>query len=114
MGLAAIALERDRLAKEAHENRLSPDDLEGGVLALVVLAASRVDVAQANLAPQQAAVLTLGRIAERQVSVDGRLRVSPTLMVTLSCDPRRMDVLLGAELLDGVVELIEEPSAMIG
>jgi len=114
MGFVAIALERNRLARKARETGLSPDEMDGGVLALVDLGAYRVDVSQASLAPQRAAVLTVGRIAERPVAVDGVVCVSPTVTVTLSCDPRRMDGLLGAELLDRVVELIEEPFVMIG
>jgi pyruvate dehydrogenase E2 component (dihydrolipoamide acetyltransferase) len=59
------------------------------------------------------AILGVGRIAERPVVVDGRLLACPTVILTLSCDHRSVDSVLGAQLLDRVVDLIEEPSGLL-
>jgi pyruvate dehydrogenase E2 component (dihydrolipoamide acetyltransferase) len=113
MGLAEIAAERSRLVNKAREGRLSPGDLEGGAFALANLGMYRVDVFQAILTPLQTVILAAGRITERPVAVEGRIRVRPTMVLTLSCDSRMLNGSLGAQLLDRVVELIEEPYRLI-
>jgi pyruvate dehydrogenase E2 component (dihydrolipoamide acetyltransferase) len=113
MGLAQIASERSRLFLGAREGSLSPGDLEGGAFTLTDLGMYRVDVFQAILNPPQSVMLAVGRIAERPVAIEGQACVRPTMVVTLSCDARVLNGALGAQFLDRVVELIEEPYGLI-
>jgi pyruvate dehydrogenase E2 component (dihydrolipoamide acetyltransferase) len=109
LGLAQIAAERNRLVEKAREGKLAPDDMNGSTFTLTNLGMYRVDVFQAILNPPQSGILAVGRIAERPVVVEGHLCVRPTVVVTLSCDHRVLDGVLGAQFLGRVVELIEDP-----
>ena len=113
MGLAQMASERNRLVEKAQKGKLLPDDLEGSTFTLTNLGMHRVDVFQAILSPPQSAILAVGRIAERPVTIEGQLCVRPTMVLTLSCDHRVLDGFLGAQFLGRVVELIEAPYELI-
>jgi pyruvate dehydrogenase E2 component (dihydrolipoamide acetyltransferase) len=68
-----------------------------------------VDAFQAIVNAPQAAILAVGRIAERPVAVGGALAVRPVLTLTMSFDHRVVDGARGAEFLDTLAGLIEEP-----
>jgi pyruvate dehydrogenase E2 component (dihydrolipoamide acetyltransferase) len=61
----------------------------------------------------QAAILAVGRIAERVVPVDGQPAVRPMLILTLACDHRVVDGARGARFLSDLATLIEEPWGVI-
>ena len=112
-GLVQLAAERTRLLEMVRRGDLSPDDLGDSSFTLTDLGMHRVDVFQAILNPPQSAILAAGRIIERPVAIEGRPAVRPTMVLTLSCDHRVLDGELGAELLDRIVELIEDPTELI-
>jgi pyruvate dehydrogenase E2 component (dihydrolipoamide acetyltransferase) len=72
-----------------------------------------VDSFSAIINPPQAAILAVGRIAERVVPVDGRPAVRSMMDLTLSCDHRVVDGARGAQFLATLAELIEEPLALV-
>lgn len=111
--LSQIASERAALVEKARTGTLSVDDLSDGTFTLTNLGMFRVDAFQAVLNPPQAAILAVGRIAERPVVVDGLLDVCPTAVLSLSCDHRVLDGALAAQFLGRVVELVEEPYALL-
>ena len=107
--LAQIAAERSVLVARARTGQLSPADLAGGTFTLTNLGMYRVDSFHAILNPPQSAILAVGRIAERPVAIGGQLAVRRTVVLTLSCDHRVLDGVLGALFLGRVAELIEDP-----
>jgi pyruvate dehydrogenase E2 component (dihydrolipoamide acetyltransferase) len=94
--LAQIAAERTALVARARSGQLSPDDLSGGTFTLTNLGMYRVDRFHAILNPPQAAILAVGRIAERPVAIGRQLAVRQTVVLSLSCDHRVLDGVLGA------------------
>jgi pyruvate dehydrogenase E2 component (dihydrolipoamide acetyltransferase) len=72
-----------------------------------------VDAFNAIINSPQAAILAVGRIAERVVPMNGQPAVQPTLLLTLSCDHRAVDGARGARFLDTVATLIEEPLGLL-
>jgi pyruvate dehydrogenase E2 component (dihydrolipoamide acetyltransferase) len=72
-----------------------------------------VDAFNAIVNPPQAAILAVGRIADRVVPVDGRPAVQPTMVLTLSCDHRAVDGARGAQFLGALADLVEEPLALL-
>jgi pyruvate dehydrogenase E2 component (dihydrolipoamide acetyltransferase) len=68
-----------------------------------------VDAFNAIINTPQAAILAVGRIAERVVPVDGQPAVRPMLTLTLACDHRVVDGARAAQFLDDLANLIEEP-----
>jgi pyruvate dehydrogenase E2 component (dihydrolipoamide acetyltransferase) len=111
--LSQIASERAQLVEKARTGTLSVDDLSGGTFTLTNLGMFRVDTFQAILNPPQSAILAVGRIVERPAVVAGQLVARPAAMLSLSCDHRVLDGALAAQFLGRVVELIEEPYALL-
>ena len=72
-----------------------------------------VDAFSAILNPPQAAILAVGRIADRVVAVNGRALVQPTMVLTLSGDHRAIDGARGAQFLGVLADLVEEPLALL-
>jgi pyruvate dehydrogenase E2 component (dihydrolipoyllysine-residue acetyltransferase) len=113
LGLAEIAARREDLVTRAQAGRLRPADIQGGVFTISNLGMYSVDAFSAIVNPPQAAILAVGRIADRVVPVDGRPAVQPTMVLTLSCDHRALDGARGAQFLGALAELIEEPLALL-
>ena len=111
--LAQIAAERSALVARARAGQLSLEDLAGGTFTLTNLGMYRVDSFHAILNPPQSAILAVGRIAERPVAIAGQLAVRRTVVLTLSCDHRVLDGVLGARFLGRVAELIEDPYELL-
>ena len=111
--LAEIAARREDLVSRAQAGKLRPADIQGGGFTISNLGMYGVDAFNAIVNPPQAAILAIGRIAERVVAVDGRPTVQPTMVMTLSCDHRALDGARGAQFLGALADLTEEPLALL-
>jgi pyruvate dehydrogenase E2 component (dihydrolipoamide acetyltransferase) len=107
--LASIATQRRDLADRARGGRLRPQDITGGTFTISNLGMYGVDAFSAIITPSQAAVLAVGRIADRVVAVDGAPAVRPMLTMTLSSDHRVVDGAQAAVFLGDVATAIEDP-----
>ena len=112
--LGAIAVQRREFAERARTNKLRPADLAGGTFTISNLGMFDVDAFTAIITPPQAAILAVGRIADRVVAVDGRPAVRPMMTLTLSSDHRVVDGARAAEFLRDVAEAIANPQACLG
>jgi pyruvate dehydrogenase E2 component (dihydrolipoamide acetyltransferase) len=111
--LSEIAELRKELATKAQTGKLRPQDISGGTFTISNLGMYNVDAFNAIINSPQAAILAVGRIAERVVPVNGQPAVQPTMLLTLSCDHRAIDGARGARFLDTVATLIEEPLGLL-
>lgn len=109
MTLSELAKCRAEMVERAKSNRLTLDDLSGGTFTVSNLGMYGVDAFNAIVNPPQAAILAVSRIADRVVPVDGQPVVQPMLTLSLSCDHRVVDGARGAEFLQALADLIEEP-----
>jgi len=73
-----------------------------------------VDAFTAIISPPQAAILAVGRIAERVVPVDHRPEIRTMMSLTLSSDHRVVDGARAAEFLRDVADAIGNPQKWIG
>lgn len=112
LGLGQLAARRIALVAKAQAGKLSPDDISGGTFTISNLGMYGVDAFNAIVNPPQAAILAVSRIAERVVPVDGRPAVVSTINLSLSCDHRVVDGARGAQFLQTLSELIENPLRM--
>jgi pyruvate dehydrogenase E2 component (dihydrolipoamide acetyltransferase) len=108
-----IARQRQELMARAQAGKLRLEDLADGTFTISNLGMYGVDAFNAIVNPPQAAILAVGRIADRVVAVNGQPAVRPTLMLSLSCDHRVVDGARGAAFLDTLADLIEEPLALL-
>jgi pyruvate dehydrogenase E2 component (dihydrolipoyllysine-residue acetyltransferase) len=113
LGLAQIAERRRAVVEAARAGKLRPDDVQGGTFTISNLGMYGVDAFSAIVNAPQAAILAVGRIADRVVAVDGHAVVRPMLVLTLSLDHRVVDGARGAEFLDTLASLIEEPAGLV-
>jgi pyruvate dehydrogenase E2 component (dihydrolipoamide acetyltransferase) len=113
LSLEEIAYRRDDLVKRANTGGLQPDDIQGGTFTITNLGMYGIDVFNAIINPPEAAILAVGRILERVIPVDGQPSVQPVMMLSLSCDHRVVDGARGAEFIQTLVGLMEEPLALL-
>jgi pyruvate dehydrogenase E2 component (dihydrolipoamide acetyltransferase) len=113
LSLAAITARREDLVSRAQAGKLRPADIQGGGFTISNLGMYGVDAFNAIVNPPQAAILAVGRIADRVVAVNGQPAVQPTMVLTLSCDHRALDGARGAQFIGALAELIEEPLALL-
>jgi pyruvate dehydrogenase E2 component (dihydrolipoamide acetyltransferase) len=111
--LAEIATGREDLVSRAQAGKLRPADIQGGTFTISNLGMYGVDAFDAIVNPPQAAILAVGRIADRVVAVNGQAAVQPTMVLTLSCDHRALDGARGAQFLGALADLLEEPLALL-
>lgn len=109
LGLFELAAQRAELVQRAQAGRLGPADLQDGTFTISNLGMYGVDAFNAIVNPPQAAILAVGRIADRVVPIDGQPAVRPMLTLTLSCDHRIVDGARAAQFLATLAGLIEEP-----
>jgi pyruvate dehydrogenase E2 component (dihydrolipoamide acetyltransferase) len=114
LSMQEIAQVRSDLAAKAQSGKLRLQDISDGTFTISNLGMYGVDAFNAVINSPQAAILAVGRIAERVVPVHGQPAVQPMMTLTLSCDHRAADGLRGAQFLDTVATLIEEPLGLLG
>jgi pyruvate dehydrogenase E2 component (dihydrolipoamide acetyltransferase) len=68
-----------------------------------------VDAFDAVVNTPQAAILSVGRIADRVVPFQGQVAIRPMMVLTLSLDHRVVDGARAAKFLDELATLIEDP-----
>jgi pyruvate dehydrogenase E2 component (dihydrolipoyllysine-residue acetyltransferase) len=113
LGLAEIAARREDVVGRAQAGRLRPADIQGGTFTISNLGMYGVDAFNAIVNPPQAAILAVGRIADRVVAVNGQPAVAPAMVLTLSCDHRAIDGARAAQLLGALADLVEEPLGLL-
>ena len=105
-----IARVRADLVGRARDNKLKLPDLEGGTFTISNLGMFGVETFTAVLNPPQVAILAVGAVKDEAVVTDGELGVAPIVRLTLTCDHRAIDGADGAEFLQTLVALIEQPT----
>lgn len=111
--LAAISARRREVVEAARSRTLRPQDVQGGTFTISNLGMHGVDAFQAIVNAPQAAILAVGRILEKPVASKGEVVVRPMLMLTVSFDHRVVDGARGAEFLDTLAALVEEPAGLV-
>jgi pyruvate dehydrogenase E2 component (dihydrolipoamide acetyltransferase) len=114
LGVGEIAQQRIELVAKAQAGKLRPQDISGGTFTISNLGMYNVDAFNAIINQPQAAILAVGRIAERVVPVNGQPAIQSMMVLTLSCDHRAVDGARGAQFLDTIANLIEEPLGLVG
>ncbi len=114
LSIRVLASRRKTLVDGAQANRLSLTDMSRGTFTISNLGMYKsIDNFSAIVNPPEAAILALGRISDKIVAMDGQPIVQPMMRLTLSCDHRVIDGVRGAEFLQTLVTLIEDPLATL-
>jgi pyruvate dehydrogenase E2 component (dihydrolipoyllysine-residue acetyltransferase) len=113
MPLTDVAARRKDLAERARASRLRPADITGGTFTLSNLGMFGIDAFSAIITPPQAAVLAVGRIADRVVPVNGQPGIRPMLTLTLSSDHRVVDGAQAAAFLGDLAAALATPQKLL-
>jgi pyruvate dehydrogenase E2 component (dihydrolipoamide acetyltransferase) len=111
--LSQIATRRSDLIDRARQQKLRPADISGGTFTLTNLGMYNVDAFDAIVNTPQAAILSVGRIADRVAPVDGQVVIRPMMVMTLSLDHRVVDGARAAQFLNDLAELIVDPWGLL-
>ena len=112
--LSALSAEMKDLAGRAKSKKLAPHEYQGGSFAISNLGMMGVENFDAVINPPHGAILAVGAgIKQPVVLADGSLGVATVMSMTLSVDHRVIDGALGAEFLKVVVDMLENPVAML-
>jgi pyruvate dehydrogenase E2 component (dihydrolipoamide acetyltransferase) len=112
-GLATISNEMKDLAARAKDNKLKPEEFQGGTFSISNLGMYGMRQFTAILNPPQSCILAVGAGEQRPVVKDGALAIQTMMSLTLTCDHRVVDGALGAEFLGALKKLIEDPLSMM-
>jgi pyruvate dehydrogenase E2 component (dihydrolipoamide acetyltransferase) len=111
--LSIISNEMKDLAARARDRKLLPEEYQGGSTTVSNLGMYGIRSFSAIINPPQATILAVGAAKKRAIVKDGEISVATIMGVTLSCDHRAVDGVLGAELLAAFKSLIENPAGML-
>lgn len=110
--LAQISTEMKDLATRARENKLKPEEFQGGGFSISNLGMYGVKTFQAIINPPQACILAVGAGEEVVKVRNGDFKTVNVMNLTLSVDHRAVDGALGAEYLQVLKHYIENPILM--
>jgi len=111
--LAEISIQRRDIAERARVGKLRPADIADATFTVSNLGMYHVDQFTAIITPPQAAILAVGGIADRVVTVKGQIEVRSMMTLTISCDHRVADGARAALFLSDLADAILEPAKFV-
>ena len=112
--LRRIAQESQTLIQKAREGKLMPDEMTGNTFTVSNLGMFGIEQFTAIINPPASAILAVG--ATKRVPVvqeDGTIVARQRMKVTLSCDHRVLDGAVGAQFLQTLKQVLENPLWMV-
>lgn len=111
--LFQISAEAKSLGGRAKDKKLQPAEFTGGTFCVSNLGMAGVDRFCAIINPPNAAILAVGATVKKPVVKDDEIVIGQRMNLTLSCDHRVVDGLLGAKFLNAVKAHLESPSLLL-
>jgi pyruvate dehydrogenase E2 component (dihydrolipoamide acetyltransferase) len=110
--LEVISAESRALIERAKQKRLQPQEYSGATFSISNLGMFGVDNFLAVLIPPQAASLAVGAVRDVPVIVGGAVKAGRRMQLTLSCDHRAIDGVMGAKFLMELKRILEHPQEL--
>ncbi len=107
--LQQISAESKELIARARERKLKPEEYVGGTFSVSNLGMMGIQEFSAVINPPEAAILAVGAVDERPVVSEGRIEIGTRCRLTLSCDHRVVDGATGAQFLQTLRQILENP-----
>jgi pyruvate dehydrogenase E2 component (dihydrolipoamide acetyltransferase) len=112
-GVAAISTQMKDLAARARDNKLKPEEYQGGTASLSNMGMYGIKQFEAVINPPQGMIMAIGAGEKRPYIVDDQLGVATVMSATGSFDHRAIDGADGAQLMQAFKALVESPLAML-
>lgn len=113
MSFAEIEIKIADFAVRAKDNKLRPEDLEGGTFTITNGGIFGSLLSTPIVNPPQSGVLGMHAIQERPVARNGEVVIRPMMYVALSYDHRVVDGREAVTFLKHVKDILEDPSRML-
>ncbi len=112
--LRQISTEARALIQKARNGGLTPQDMSGGTFSVSNLGMFGVEEFTAIINQPESAILAVGAVLpEVVVSDSGSFVAKMRMRLTLSCDHRSVDGVLGAKFLQEIKRLLENPLTLL-
>ncbi|MBA4008906.1 MAG: pyruvate dehydrogenase complex dihydrolipoamide acetyltransferase [Erythrobacter sp.] len=112
-GLAAISTEMKALAGKARDGKLMPHEYQGGTASLSNLGMYGIKQFDAVINPPQGMILAVGAGQQQPYVVNGAIEVATVLHASGSFDHRAIDGADGAQLMEAIKQLCENPMGLV-
>lgn len=113
MSFAEIELAIGDFAKRARENKLKPDELQGGTFTISNGGVYGSLLSTPIVNPPQSGVLGMHAIQERPVAREGQVVIRPMMYVALTYDHRLIDGREAVTFLKRIKDVLESPVRML-
>lgn len=110
--LAQLAAEVNDLAARARNDRLKPDDIQGGTFSITNAGVYGAINSSPVINVPEVAILGVHKIVERAVIRDGQIVARPMMNASIGFDHRVVDGELAVKFLRRVCELLERPELL--
>ncbi|MDL5048462.1 pyruvate dehydrogenase complex dihydrolipoamide acetyltransferase [Oscillatoria amoena NRMC-F 0135] len=111
--LSQISAEVKELADKAKNKKLQPAEWEGNTFSISNLGMYGIEEFTAIINPPNACILAVGSMKETVIVENGQMRPGHVMKVTLSCDHRVVDGVVGSKFLQTFKNLLEEPVRLL-
>lgn len=111
--LSDISNEMKDLAQRAKENKLKPTEFQGGTFSLSNLGMFGIKQFDAIINPPQACILAVGAGEKTAIVDGGEIKIATIMNCNLSVDHRVVDGAVGAEYLQALKAIIENPAELV-
>ena len=111
--LSAISTEIKAYGIKAKDKKLQPTEWQGNTFTISNLGMFGIEEFTAIINPPDACILAVGGVKDTVGVVNGEIKPVKTMKVTLSCDHRVVDGVVGSKFLNTLKELLEEPVKLL-
>lgn len=111
--LSTINQEVKVLAGKAKDKKLQPQEMQGNTFTISNLGMFDIEEFTAIINPPDACILAVGSIVQKPVVKNGSIVIGNTMKVTMSCDHRVVDGATGAQFLQTLKSVLENPVKML-
>lgn len=111
--LTDISSEVKAFSVKAKDKKLQPSDWEGNTFTISNLGMFGIEEFTAIINPPDACILAVGGVKDTAVVENGALIPGKVMKVTLSCDHRVVDGVVGSQFLQTLKAMLEEPVSLL-
>ena len=111
--LGQISTEVRELAGKAKENKLQLPEMQGSTFTISNLGMFDIDEFTAIINSPDSCILAVGSIIQKPIVKNGEIVVGNMMKVTLSCDHRVVDGATGAQFLQTLKGILEDPIRLL-
>ncbi|MFM9944373.1 MAG: dihydrolipoamide acetyltransferase family protein [Bacteroidia bacterium] len=111
--LSTISTEIKAYSIKAKDKKLQPTDWQGNTFTISNLGMFGIEEFTAIINPPDACILAVGGVKDTVGVINGEIKPVKTMKVTLSCDHRVVDGVVGSKFLNTLKELLEEPVKLL-